>query len=227
MICIYTIINIIDDEQYVGQARDRDERWREHRKSLKGYYHHSILLQRAWCKHGAENFIFVVLEVLDDISKLNDREVYWGNLLNPEYNIAPVGGTMRGYKHTEEAKINMSNAHKGHKHSEEFKLKMSKRLKGNTINKGRKQSKEVIEHRASFHRGKIVSQETRNKRSVSMKGRKHSDETKLKMSEAKKGKILSDNHKKKLSEAAKKQWERQLTNQNILNSSEWKSSWSD
>ena len=148
MICIYAIINIVDDKHYVGQASDRDFRWKEHLKSLKGFYHHSILLQRAWYKYGANNFIFVVLEVLDDISKLNEREIYWGNLLKPEYHLAPFGGSMRGYKHTEEAKINMSNAHKGKlHHTEEEKLKRSERMKGNKYAAGIKHSSERIEHR--------------------------------------------------------------------------------
>lgn len=220
MICIYAIINIIDDKHYIGQTFDRDFRWKEHLKSLKGFYHHSILLQRAWCKYGANNFIFVVLEVLSDVSKLNEREEYWGNLLKPEYNIAPLGGSMRGYKHTEEARQNMSNAHKGRKyHSEEEKLKRSERMKGNKYNTGRKQSPEEIEARAKHHRGKTVSEETRIKMSTALKGRVISEEAKAKMRLAKLGKKLSDNHKQKLSEAAKKQWERQLTNQKVLNNS--------
>lgn len=227
MICIYAIINIVDDKHYIGQTFDRDFRWKEHLKSLKGFYHHSILLQRAWCKYGSSNFIFVVLEVLDSVDKLNEREVYWGKLLKPEYNIAPLGGSMRGYKHTEEAKKNMSNAHKGYKASEEAKRKMSEARKGNQWNKGRKHTIEHIESRAKHHRGKIVSEETRIKMSMSQKGRKLTEEHKQKLSAAKRGKHLSDNHKKKLSEAAKKQWERQLTNKQNLNNDDWKSSWSD
>lgn len=217
MICIYAIINIIDDKCYVGQASDRDFRWKEHLKSLRGFYHHSILLQRAWCKHGADSFIFVVLEVLDCTSKLNEREEHWGKLLKPEYNVAPLGGSMRGYKHTEEAKQNMSNAHKGKRHhSEEEKARRSERMKGNQWNKGRKHTAEHIESRAKVHRGKITSEETKLKMSASLKGRIISEETKAKMRAAKIGKSLSDDHKKKLSEAAKKQWERQLTSQQNL-----------
>ena len=199
MICIYAIISIVDDKHYVGQASDKDFRWREHRKSLRGFYHHSIHLQRAWCKHGEGNFIFIVLEALDDVSKLNEREIYWGNLLKPEYNMAPLGGSLKGYKHTEEAKANMSNAHKGYKASPETRAKMSAARIGNQYNTGRKQSKEVIEHRASFHRGKITS-----------------DETKIKMSKAQKGKSLTPEHKLKLSIAARNRVKRTkgcLTNQ--------------
>lgn len=184
MICIYAIINTIDDKHYIGQASDRDFRWHEHRKQLRGFYHHSILLQRAWCKHGESNFIFVVLEVLDDASKLNEREVYWGKLLNPEYNIAPLGGSMKGYKHTEEARANMSAAHKGYRASEETRRKMSLARMGNQNAAGTKQTAEHIEARARVIRGRPVSTETLAKRSAALKGRTFSEETKKKMSEA-------------------------------------------
>ena len=131
LICIYAIINIVNDKHYVGQAADKDYRWREHRKSLRGFYHHSLPLQRAWSKYGEQNFIFVVLEKLDEVDDLNEREAHWGKLLKPEYNVAPLGGSMRGYKHTEEARQNMSDAHKGYKASAETKARMSAQRIGN------------------------------------------------------------------------------------------------
>ena len=158
MICIYTIVNILDDKQYVGQAKDKDERWREHRKRLRGYYHHSILLQRAWCKHGEDNFIFVVLENLDHIQDLSlveqkvildSREQWWMDTLKSEYNIAKVAGSMLGYKHTEDARNNMSKSHIGKKHhSPEYLEKLSERMKGNKHAEGQKHTPERIEARA-------------------------------------------------------------------------------
>jgi len=192
VICIYAIINIIDDKHYIGQAADRDLRWREHRKSLRGFYHHSILLQRAWCKHGESNFIFVVLEVLNNASELNGREIYWGNLLKPEYNMAPLGGSMRGYKHTEEAIANMSAAHKGHKASDETKAKMSKAKLGNKFNSGRKQSPEEIEVRARHHRGKPKTEDHKAKLAASQKGRMLTPEHKLKLSLAARNRVTRD-----------------------------------
>lgn len=213
MICIYAIINIVDDKHYVGQAQDRDYRWREHRKQLRGFYHHNLFLQRAWCKHGESNFIFVVLEVLNDAHNLNERETYWAKLLNAEYNIAPPGQGMRGYKHTDEARANMSNSHKGKSHhSDDHKKKLSERMKGNKHAAGTKQSAEHIEARASVIRGRPVSLETRAKRSASLKGKKHSEEAKAKMSAAVNWRPpVSEETRKKLSDAAKKQWEKLLT----------------
>lgn len=189
MICIYAIINTVDDKCYVGQASDKDFRWHEHRKQLRGFYHHSILLQRAWCKYGESNFIFVVLEVLDCTSKLNEHEIHWGKLLEPEYNIAPLGGSMRGYKHTEEAKANMSKAHKGYKASENTKAKMSEQRKGNKFAAGQVHSKERIEARL-----------------VNIRGVPKTDEHKAKIAESNKGQIRSDETRRKQSEAAIKRW---------------------
>ncbi len=208
MICIYAIINIINDKCYVGQAEDRDYRWADHRKRLRNYYHYNLHLQRAWCKHKEENFIFVVLEVLDTKEKLNEREAYWGNLLNPEYNIAPLGGTMRGYKHTEEAKENMSKAHLGKKqHSEEEKQRRRERMMGNTFNSGRKQTPERIEARAKLHRGKPKSEDHKAKIAAGNKGKIVSAETRVKQSLAARNRMpVSEETRAKLREAAYRQW---------------------
>ncbi len=192
---IYAIFNIVDDKCYVGQTYNKSKRFKEHLKTLRINKHCNFYLQQAWNKCGESSFIFVTLEILINCNKLTEREQYWTDKLEPEYNIAPIAGSLLGYKHTEEARANMSKAHIGKKQSEETKAKRRILMKGNTFNNGRKQSLEQIEARAKVHRGKITS-----------------EETKLKMSLAQKGKQLSDDHKQKLSEAAKKRWQRQLTN---------------
>lgn len=185
MICIYAIINIIDDKLYVGQAADKDYRWREHRKQLRGFYHHNLYLQHAWSKYGEQSFIFVVLEVLDDISKLNDRESHWARILSADYNIALAGQGMRGYKHTDQARLNMSKSHKGKSfHTEERKRLLSEQMKGNKLNLGSKQSAERIEARAKLHRGKPKSAEHKAKIAAGNRGKIVSEETRRKMSEA-------------------------------------------
>lgn len=145
---IYAIINIVNDKHYIGQASDKSKRFKEHLKTLRGNYHCNVLLQRSYLKHGEDKFIFVVLENLISCDKLSEREQYWINILKPEYNLAPVAGSQLGYKHTEEARINMSNAHKGKKqHSEEEKQKRSKRMIGNKYAAGIKHSSDRIANR--------------------------------------------------------------------------------
>lgn len=180
---IYAIFNIVNDHCYIGQTSDKDFRWREHKKQLKGFYHHSLYLQRAWCKYGEENFIFVTLQKVPT-NKLTEREQIWIDRLKPEYNMAPVAGSMLGYKHSDEARQNMSEAHKGYKASDETKKKMSLAHMGNQHAKGVKQSVEQIENRTKIHRGKITSEETKAKMSASQKGRKLTEEHKIKLSVA-------------------------------------------
>lgn len=223
---IYAIINILNDRIYVGQTFNKLKRFGEHKKTLIAHTHCNPFLQKDWDKCGKNVFIFVELEKCE-LENLTIKEQYWIDKLKPDYNIAPVAGSMLNYKHTDEAKERMRQAQLGKKHSEETKKKMSEARKGNQVNKGRKQSKEVIEHRTKFVKGRKQSSEEIAKRVAARKGYVVSEETRLKMAAAKKGKCLSDEHKKKLSDAAKKQWERQLTNQNILNSDNWKSSWPD
>lgn len=213
MICIYTIVNIIDDKQYVGQASDKDFRWREHRKQLRGFYHHNLFLQRAWCKHGESNFIFVVLEVLKDTHNLTEREQYWMDTLQPEYNIAKVANSSLGIKRSENSKERMRTSHIGKSwHTENSRKLASERMKGNTYNTGRKQSSDEIEVRAKHHRGKITSKETKAKMSAAQKGKKLSENHKAKLSAAAIWRVPpSEETRKKLSDAAKKQWEKLLT----------------
>lgn len=184
MICIYAIINIIDDKHYVGQTSDKDYRWIEHRKQLRGFYHHNIYLQRAWCKHGEDNFVFMVLEVLNNTLSLNVREKYWAYILNSEYNIAPPGEGMRGYSHTDEARKKMSRSQLGSKKSDVTKAKHAENMKGNKRAAGIKQDIDRVEARAALHRGHPKSDEHKAKLSASQKGRTFTDEHRAKLSAA-------------------------------------------
>jgi len=96
-----------------------------------------------------------------------------------------------GYKHTEEARANMS----ARVITDEHRAKLSESKKGNSYAKG-------FKHTA----------ETRAKVSAASKGRKHmlgkklSEETKRKIGNAHKGKIVSLETRAKMSEAAKQIW---------------------
>lgn len=180
---IYAIVNIVNDKHYVGQTYDNLKRFGEHLKTLRTGKHCNRLLQRAYYKYGETCFIFVTLEKCSK-ENLTVKEQYWIDVLKPEYNLAPVAGSQLGYKHTDEARLNMSNAHKGYKASAETRAKMSEQRKGNKFAAGVKQSLEHIEARARVIRGRVVSAETLAKRSASLKGRIISEETKRKMSEA-------------------------------------------
>lgn len=187
---IYSFANRVNGKIYVGQATDKDKRFKEHTKCLNGFYHCNLYLQRSWIKYGPEAFEFKVLEECS-IESLNEREQYWIDTLDcvqPKgYNIAPVAGSMLNYKHTVEARANMSKAHIGKRPTKETKLKMSISKIGNTINVGRSQKLQIesmrlatkgkpksAEHKAKIaagNSGKLVSEETRKKMSIAAKRR--------------------------------------------------------
>lgn len=169
---IYVITNIINDKQYVGQAVNKDKRWRDHKIMLNAGKHQNKHLQNAYNKHGKENFIYTILEIivagLDLLIRLTEREQYWMNALNcvtPNgYNLNPTAASALGFKHTEETKLKWSEQRKGKKRSAEFALSVSIRMTG-----------------------KIISDETRQKLIDGHKGYKHSEETRAKMTAAKVG----------------------------------------
>jgi len=102
---IYQIRCIPTDKVYVGSAVNLRDRAKKHRSDLRLDKHHSIHLQRAWKKHGADAFVFEVLEVVANVQDLITREQAWidsKRACNPRYgfNIVPLAGSNLGHKHT-------------------------------------------------------------------------------------------------------------------------------
>ena len=158
---IYKITNKVNGKIYVGSSINVFNRWRVHKCCLINNEHHSILLQRAWNRHGEQNFVFEVVEEVSKKEKLIEREQHYLDVLKPEYNICKIAGNTLGFKHSEEAKQKISASLKGEKNhnfgkhrSEEARQKLSEAQKG--------------EKNHNF-------------------GKHRSEETKQKMSEAKKG----------------------------------------
>jgi group I intron endonuclease len=101
---IYWIKNLINGKIYVGSTICFKKRFREHKKYLKEKAHKNLHLQNAWNKYGEENFIFEVLEKLENNDELIKREQFFIDKLNPEYNICKIAGNCLGVKRTEETK---------------------------------------------------------------------------------------------------------------------------
>lgn len=135
---IYRWTNKLNNNTYVGSGIDLSKR-------MKEYFNKSELtrnprpIHAALLKYGYENFRLEILEYCDE-DKLIEREQYYLDLLNPEYNILKKAYSLLGYRHTPENILKF----KEKKVSEEHKLLLSK-----------------------IHSGKEVSQETRDKLSLS------------------------------------------------------------
>lgn len=88
---------------------------------------------------GINNFLYSILEIVNDAKILIEREQYFIDTLNPEYNSNLIARTGFHGKHTEEAKRRMSIFHTGKKHSIETRIKLS------NLNKNKKKTPEHIQ----------------------------------------------------------------------------------
>ena len=109
---IYKITCIVTGKVYVGSSTDLDTRKRKHFAGLKSNRHFNIYLQRSYNKYGFENFSWEILELVDDIEDLRNREQFWINSLDSisqdkGYNLVQdvtTPGTL-GFKFNEEQRI--------------------------------------------------------------------------------------------------------------------------
>ena len=104
---IYKITNLINNKVYIGQSKNIEQRWAEHKSSKQNIHLHS-----AFCKYGLENFKFEIIET-PEIEELNTRERYWINFYdstnpNKGYNHTSGGEREPGWVHSEETKQKLS-----------------------------------------------------------------------------------------------------------------------
>ena len=194
---IYKITCTVTGKFYIGSAKDIRHRLARHKSDLGRNVHHNTLLQRAVNKYGKDVFEFEILEFVDNIESLIQREQHYLDTLNPcDINIgfnlvakagltpsgplseetkAKISKTLTGRKHTEETKLKMSEAHKGKKLPEEHYNKWQAG-KARYVEKyghpllGREKSKETIEKWRESRKNYKASEETRAKMSLKQKG---------------------------------------------------------
>ena len=153
---IYKIVNKINGKFYIGSSEDVLDRWYKHQNLLNRKIHKNTKLQNAWIKYGGDNFLFILVENIEQEKLLEIEQNYLNQCSkfpNQNYNINYyVNSIMRGRKHSIESRKKMSYAQKGkiqsieariknavsntgRKHSEETKEKMRKSALGNPKDK--------------------------------------------------------------------------------------------
>jgi group I intron endonuclease len=178
---IYKTTNLINNKIYVGQSKNDD----------KNYLGSGTYIIKSIKKYGRSNFKKEILENCETPEQLNDKELYWINLLNSTdkkigYNVRT---TIQGV-YSEESRKNQ--IPKGPM-SKETKQKISRALSK------RPKTKEHIENMIKGHlnidHSHMKSLEYREKMSKAvsgdkngMYGKSHSKETKEKISKSKIGK---------------------------------------
>ena len=163
---------------YVGSAVDIKNRWAVHNYQLKNGTHHSPQLQRSYLKHG--DFDWDIIEYVEDVEKLIEREQVWLDFFKPEYNSVSIAGSRLGTKHSLETKQKMSLSRKGKKRSAETIEKIVKyhKNKKRSVDSCAKMSQAQLNsvHRermaiavANANRNRVHTNESKQKRSAAMK----------------------------------------------------------
>jgi group I intron endonuclease len=194
---IYMWTHIESGDIYIGSATNLKTRFLQYYnqnllKRIKSVYIYNALLH-----YGYSAFTLSILEFIDITNLSTDeakkvileREQYFLDLLEPEYNILKIAGSSLGFKHSEESIAKMRESGKGKllgiPKTEEHKARISETLKGKT------HSAEIIAKMSEARKGdkhplfgKFHSAETKAKISESHKGKTYSADTKAKMSAA-------------------------------------------
>jgi len=183
---IYMIKCISNQGIYIGSAKNLNNRKNKHFYMLFNNIHPNKYLQNSFNKYGIENFIFEILETIENCELLIDKEQEWINkysiIKSTLFNIRKEARNNLGIKISEQGRLNIIKGLLGRKLSKETKLKISQ-----------------------SNKGKIFSQETKNKMSLAkkgkpshFKGKKRSIETRQKLSNRAKLKIGTKNPNSKL-----------------------------
>ncbi len=131
---VYKIENLVNGKCYVGSAVNIEQRWGRHRTDLNCNKHHCIHLQRSYNKYGKENFIYSVVEHVEnkeDLIPIEQFHIDQYEYLTELYNMCPNAASSLGISRSKEYKNKISEARSGCKHSEETKNKLSKAKVGN------------------------------------------------------------------------------------------------
>ena len=171
---VYQIRNTVDGKIYVGSARDLQKRSRDHFWQLKRGKHHSILLQRAWEKHGPTAFAFKVIEVVDDVATLIAREQEHLDRLRPfergrGYNLQPVAGSSLGRTVGPETRSKIAAGNRGKVRSPEWRALIA------GMQTGRRYSAEVRARVSAAQRGKRIRPESIEKMRATKRGKRHTE----------------------------------------------------
>lgn len=168
---IYKITCLINNKIYIGSAKIVQYRKHQHFVDLKNNKHCNKKLQRSYNKYGKENFIFEILEFVEDKSKLIEREQFYldtilfaQQFINKEndlfnilgFNLKPIAGNSLFFKHKAKSILLMQKNRKG-------KLK--------NVNKPTAHRKKISQSLKKSEKLKklVNSIEWRNKQSLSQK----------------------------------------------------------
>jgi hypothetical protein len=77
VMCIYKIVNKLNDKVYIGSTTNFYQRIMSHISDLTNRKHYNTKLQMSWDECGKDNFYFEIIEFVDDESFLPFAELYY------------------------------------------------------------------------------------------------------------------------------------------------------
>jgi group I intron endonuclease len=126
---IYAWENKINNKLYVGSGDPLYLRISDYYQPWYLESRNNLYIVRSLNKYSMNNFNLHILEYSDS-ENLIMCEQKWIDLVKPEYNINPIAGSTKGYKHSYESLEKMSKLATGRKHTDEVIDLMSKNRKG-------------------------------------------------------------------------------------------------
>lgn len=109
---IYKITNTINGTVYIGQTVQKNPKMRWYGHCADAKCGKNTHLHNSMRKYGIDKFVWEVIEDVDTLELLNEREQYWlelyGGTVNT-YNLREAGGNKL---HSEKSKLKMSEAQK-------------------------------------------------------------------------------------------------------------------
>jgi group I intron endonuclease len=112
---VYALICKVSNKFYVGSSIKLTDRLLDYMQPAYLGQQTNRPILRAIVKYGLINLIFVILETCR-VTDVLQREQYWLDLLEPEYNLSPTAGSTLGVTLSEETKAKMSAIKQGALH---------------------------------------------------------------------------------------------------------------
>lgn len=132
---IYAITNKVNGMVYVGSSRQLRTRKQQHMNELIKNKHGNQHLQNSFNLYGKDNLEFIILEYVEDIKIIFEREQYYMDLFD-------ACNREKGYNISNNAKVPIlfgeNNPNFGRNFSKEHRKKISEALKQNNYMSGRK-----------------------------------------------------------------------------------------
>lgn len=198
---IYRLLNINTNKYYVGSAVNFRNRLKDHLSRLRRNAHHSPRLQNSYNRHGESAFVFEIVEIVEDKSKLIEIEQKYiddGIAFGVIYNASPTAASILGKKDSEATKKRKSEAQQ--------RVPLEVRQARSLVARKLERTQEWKDNISKAHKGKKLSDEHKKKLSEAHKNKP--DSVKLKVAEAirmsdiaRGGKRHSDESKRKISES--------------------------